>query len=160
MRQLQPRIDGAAEQLQLSLDGALAVTLQSQSPVALGVCLHAYAAIARPQAAEAVVRATLVAPVVHQAVADQKAKAQVGGPSAGTRLGDVLAAVTEGLKAQCAPFLEHTMSQVGWAGGSACVQSVSRGGGGWCGAPSQQQRRAGEVWAGGGPLHALAQPAA
>ncbi|EFN56656.1 hypothetical protein CHLNCDRAFT_57543 [Chlorella variabilis] len=111
MRQLQPRIDGAAEQLQLSLDGALAVTLQSQSPVALGVCLHAYAAIARPQAAEAVVRATLVAPVVHQAVADQKAKAQVGGPSAGTRLGDVLAAVTEGLKAQCAPFLEHTMSQ-------------------------------------------------
>lgn len=49
MRQLQPRIDGAAEQLQSSLDAALAATLRSQSPVALGVCLHAYAAIARPQ---------------------------------------------------------------------------------------------------------------
>ena len=47
MRQLQPRIDGAAEQLQERLDAALAVTLGSQSPVALGVCLHAYAAIAR-----------------------------------------------------------------------------------------------------------------
>lgn len=49
MRQLQPRIDGAAEQLQGSLDAALAATLRSQSPLALGVCLHAYSAIARPQ---------------------------------------------------------------------------------------------------------------
>ena len=49
MRQLQPRIDAAAEQLLGSLDAALAVTLWSQSPVALSVCLHAYAAIARPQ---------------------------------------------------------------------------------------------------------------
>ena len=49
MRQLQPRIDGAMEQLQGALDSALAATLQSQSPAALGVCLHAYAAIARPQ---------------------------------------------------------------------------------------------------------------
>jgi hypothetical protein len=49
MRQLQPRIDGAAEQLQGALDSALAATLQSQSPAALGVYLHAYAAIARPQ---------------------------------------------------------------------------------------------------------------
>jgi len=49
MRQLQPRIDASTEQLQGSLDSALAATLRSQSPVALGVCLHAYAAIARPQ---------------------------------------------------------------------------------------------------------------
>lgn len=35
--------------LQGHLDSALAATLQSQSPVALSVCLHAYAAIARPQ---------------------------------------------------------------------------------------------------------------
>ena len=49
MRQLQPRVDAAAEELAAALDAALAVTLRSQSPVALGICLHAYAAISRPQ---------------------------------------------------------------------------------------------------------------
>jgi hypothetical protein len=49
MRALQPRIDGAAEELRGSLDAALAATLRAQSPAALGVLLHAYAAIARPQ---------------------------------------------------------------------------------------------------------------
>ncbi|KAL4420915.1 hypothetical protein ABPG77_001256 [Micractinium sp. CCAP 211/92] len=111
MRQLQPRIDGAAAALQGYLDTALAATLQSQSPVALSVCLHAYAAIARPQAAEAVVRSALVAPVVRQAVAEQNSKAPLAGPASGAQLGEVLAAVTKGLGAQCAPFLEHTLSQ-------------------------------------------------
>lgn len=32
--------------------------------------------------------------------------------SAGAQLSEVLAAVTEGLKEQCSPFLEHTLSQV------------------------------------------------
>ncbi|KAL4443325.1 hypothetical protein ABPG75_011062 [Micractinium tetrahymenae] len=111
MRQLQPRIDAAAEALQGYLDAALAATLQSQSPVALSVCLHAYAAITRPQAAEAVVRSTLVAPVVRQVVAGHKSRAPLAGPASGGQLGEVLAAVSEGLKAQCAPFLEHTLSQ-------------------------------------------------
>ncbi|PRW51049.1 conserved oligomeric Golgi complex subunit 2 [Chlorella sorokiniana] len=111
MRALQPRIDGAAEQLQGSLDAALAATLGSQSPVALGVCLHAYAAIARPQAAEAVVRQTLVAPVVQRVVAEQKAKSPLAGPAGGAQLSEVLAAVSEGLKERCSPFLEHTLSQ-------------------------------------------------
>lgn len=111
MRQLQPRIDGAAATLQGHLDAALAATLQSQSPVALSVCLHAYAAIARPQAAEAVVRSTLVAPVVRKAVDEQKGKAPLAGPTSGAQLGEVLAAVTQGLQAQCSPFLEHTLSQ-------------------------------------------------
>ncbi|PSC75738.1 conserved oligomeric Golgi complex subunit 2 [Micractinium conductrix] len=112
MRQLRPRIKAAAEALQGYLDEALAATLQSQSPVALSVCLHAYAAIARPQAAEAVVRATLVAPVVQRAMAHQKAAAPLSGPAAaGPQLGAVLGAVSEGLNAQCAPFLEHTLSQ-------------------------------------------------
>ncbi|KAL4854271.1 Conserved oligomeric Golgi complex subunit 2 [Chlorella vulgaris] len=111
MRQLQPRIDRATAQLQGCLDGALAATLQSQSPAALSICLHAYSAIARPQAAEVVVRTTLVAPVVQAALAEQRAKAAAAGPAAGAQLVDVLSAVTQGLQAQCSPFLEHTLSQ-------------------------------------------------
>jgi hypothetical protein len=147
------------------------------------MCSVATRLSAPTQAAEAVVRATLVAPVVRAAVAEHKARAQQGGPAAGgccrgerggglaasggggqalllglvhvglgrqtqttmrmcaalpclshmlTRanarkqtdqrqtpfpaggqLAGVLDAVAGGLQERCAPFLEHTLSQVG-----------------------------------------------
>lgn len=62
-------------------------------------------------------RSTLVAPVVNAAIEAQRAAQQAaGGPAASAaQLGPLLAAVREGLQAQAAPFLEHTLSQVGHA---------------------------------------------
>ena len=60
------------------------------------------------------VRSTLVAPVVAAAMEAQRGAQAGGGPAAASaaQLGPLLGAVQQGLQAQAAPFLEHTLSQV------------------------------------------------
>eukprot|EP00887_Chlorella_sp_A99_P001064 scaffold14.g1064.t1 len=104
MRELEPRVQSAAAQLQASLDATLTATLAAQAPAALATCMHAYAAIGRPAAAEAVVRRQLVAPAV---------AAGLGALAGGGGLPAALGAVRAALGAQVSPFLEHTLSQKG-----------------------------------------------
>lgn len=73
MTAMQPRVDAAMERLQAALDAAMSVALQASSTTALGICLHAYAALGRPQAAEQVVRNVVVTPLVQGIIAKHKA---------------------------------------------------------------------------------------
>ena len=122
LQKLQPRVDAAAAALQSSLDATLAATLAAQAPAALFTCLHAYAAIGRPAAAEAVVRAQLVAPAVREALLQGSdggggATGGAGVPSAAAtasssqQLPAALRRVQAGLSAAASPFLEHVLSQ-------------------------------------------------
>lgn len=54
IRKLQSRIDAAAKRLQSELDQATRAALAGSNSTALAICLHAYASLGAPQAAEQV----------------------------------------------------------------------------------------------------------
>lgn len=123
MKALQPRMEGAAERLQTALDCALASVLKTQNPQALTTCLHAYAALGRPAAAEVVVRKEVVAPIamatIQQTITIDASEGGRGdgGNSTATAAAQALPQVLDTLKTtlikECGSFLELALSAGG-----------------------------------------------
>jgi len=137
VRQMAPRIQRAASNLQSELDSALARVIHAQNPTALAVLMHAYGSLGTTEAAEAVVRKEVVAPVVAAAVkqAVQKHKEEGGSNapsfSSTVSLAVVLPVVHAALQEQTGPFFELALSPAGGAaafdflGGSLLPESLT-----------------------------------
>lgn len=122
VRQMTSRKDHAVNSLQSELDGALRMVLEAQNPSALGVLLHAYASLGRPEAAEKVVRYAVVAPIVSKSIAAvQDVPRNANGQKIQSAsdpeptLGAVLPTIGAALRQEAGPFLELAMSPFGGA---------------------------------------------
>jgi conserved oligomeric Golgi complex subunit 2 len=139
MKALEPRMEGAAERLQTALDSALASVLKTQNPQALTTCLHAYASLGRPAAAEVVVRREVVAPIVmatiQQTITTTKDSNEGGSSnSTATVAAQTLPRVLDTLKTtiikECGSFLELALSAGGPAFnflGTSVVEEIEAG---------------------------------